>query len=375
MRLSLVDSVAVDPLVPVAGRLTVKPSAVANALAEIAVALAGLKSQPVPEGLAGVAAGDAAQAIAASLASGERVAVFMGNLAVSDDQAAQLAANAQVIAQLAGGRFGFLTSGGNTVGGYLAGAVPAQGGRDARRMLGGEPLKAYLVLHAEPRLDSELGERAVQTLKGSAMAVALTSFKSAAEDWADVMLPIAPFTETSGTFVNAEGRAQSFKGVAATVGDTRPGWKVLRVLGNLLGLQGFDDETSESVRDTVMVGGLEDRLSNEIRLAPKAVAVGAGLERVAELPIYRTDALVRRSQPLQEHVSSAPPRAAMNAATLQSLGLSAGDAVRVASAHGSADLEAALDEEVADGAVRIAGAFEQTAALGMGSGEIKVERR
>ncbi|WP_322999870.1 NADH-quinone oxidoreductase subunit NuoG [Castellaniella sp.] len=375
MQLSLVDSVAADPLVPVTGRITVKPSGLAQALGEIAVALAGLKSQPVPAGLAGVQPGDAARAIADSLASGERVAVFMGNLAVTDDQAALLAANAQAIAQLAGGRFGFLTPGGNTVGGYLAGAVPADGGLDARRMLGGDPLKAYLVLHAEPRLDSELGDRAVRTLQGSAMAVAFTAFRSAAEDWADVMLPIAPFTETSGSFVNAEGRVQSFKGVAAPVGDTRPGWKVLRVLGNLLGLQGFDDETSESVRDTVMVGGVDGRLSNEIRLAAGTAAAVDGLERVAELPIYRTDALVRRSQPLQEHVSSAPPEAAASAATLQSLGLSAGDAVRVSTAHGSADLTAALDDTVADGAVRIAGAFEQTAALGMGSGAIQLERR
>ncbi|MFT0534036.1 NADH-quinone oxidoreductase subunit NuoG [Castellaniella hirudinis] len=375
MQLSLVDSVAVDPLVPVTGRITVKPSGLAQALAEIAVALAGLKSQAVPDTLAGVQPGEAARAVAGSLASGERVAVFMGNLAVADDQVALLAANAQLIAQLAGGRLGFLTPGGNTVGGYLAGAVPADGGLDARRMLGGDPLKAYLVLHAEPLLDSELGEQAVRALQGSAMAVAFTAFRSAAENWADVMLPIAPFTETSGSFVNAEGRVQSFKGVAAPVGDTRPGWKVLRVLGNLLGLQGFDDETSESVRDTVMVGGIDGRLSNEIRRAPGTAAPAAGLERVAELPIYRTDALVRRSQPLQEHVNSAPPRAAMNAATLQAQGLSAGDAVRVAGAHGAADLIAAEDNTVADDAVRIAGAFEQTAALGMGSGAIQLERR
>ncbi|MBV2179771.1 MAG: NADH-quinone oxidoreductase subunit NuoG [Castellaniella sp.] len=375
MQLSLVDSVAADPLVPVTGRMTVKPSALVGALAEIAVALAGLKSQPVPEGLAGVQPGESARAIADSLASGERVAVLMGNLAVSDDQVALLAANAQLIAQLAGGRFGFLTQGGNTVGGYLAGAVPAQGGLDARRMLGGDPLKAYLVLQAEPRLDSELGDRAVRALQGSGMAVAFTAFRSAAEDWADVMLPIAPFTETSGSFVNAEGRVQSFKGVAAPVGDTRPAWKVLRVLGNLLGLQGFDDETSESVRDTVMVGGVDGRLSNQIRQAPGTLAAGTGLELVAELPIYRTDALVRRSQPLQDHINSAPPQAAMNAVTLQSLGLAAGDAVRVSTAHGSADLSAALDDTVADGAVRIAGAFEQTAALGMGSGAIQLERR
>ncbi|MGB6242746.1 MAG: NADH-quinone oxidoreductase subunit NuoG [Castellaniella sp.] len=375
MQLSLVDSVAADPLVPVTGRMTVKPSGLVQALGEVVVALAGLKSQPVPEGLAAVQAGAAAQQIAESLASGQNVGIFLGNLAVSDDQVGHLAANAQEIARLCGGRFGFLTSGGNTVGGYLAGAVPADGGLDARGMLSGDPLKAYLVLHAEPRLDSDLGERAVRALQGSAMAVAFTAFKSAAEDWADVMLPIAPFTETSGSFVNAEGRVQSFKGVSAPVGDTRPAWKVLRVLGNLLSLQGFDDETSESVRDTVMVGGVDGRLSNVIRKTPGTVTPGAEIERVAELPIYRTDALVRRSQPLQEHVNSAPPQAAANAATLQALGLSAGDAVRASTAHGAADLTAALDDTVADGAVRIAGAFEQTAALGMGSGAIQLERR
>jgi len=373
MQLSLIESVTTDPLVPVAARMTVAPSACANALAEVAVALAEQAGQAAPEAFAGVQPGESARAIAASLASGERVAVLLGNMAVASDQAALLAANAAALAQAAGGTFGFLTAGGNTVGGYLAGAVPSQGGLDAARMLA-QPLKAYIVLHAEPRLDSDLGERAVRTLQGSALAVALTSYRSAAEDWADVMLPVAPFTETSGTFVNAEGRAQSFKGVAVPVGDTRPAWKVLRVLGNLFELQGFDDETSESVRDTVMVGGLEGRLSNAIRTAPGLHAPAQGLERIPEVPIYRSDALVRRSQPLQEHVASAPPRAAMNAATLQALGAQDGDALRISSAHGAIELPAALDPAVADGAVRIAGAFEQTAALGCGQGQITVER-
>ncbi len=373
MQLSLIESVAADPLVPVTARMTVAPSACANALAEVAAALALQAGQPVPEAFAGVQPGEAARAIAASLASGERVAVLLGNMAVASGQAALLAANASAVARAAGGTFGFLTAGGNTVGGYLAGAVPSQGGLDAARMLA-EPLKAYIVLHAEPRLDSDLGERAVRALQGSALAVALTSYRSAAEDWADVMLPVAPFTETSGTFVNAEGRAQSFKGVAAPVGDTRPAWKVLRVLGNLFELQGFDDETSESVRDTVMVGGLEGRLSNAIRTAPGLHAPVQGLERISEVPIYRSDALVRRSQPLQEHVASAPPQAAMNAATLQSLGVREGDALRISSAHGAIELPAALDPAVADGGVRIAAAFEQTAALGCGQGQITVER-
>src|SRR5690606_39392711 len=134
-----------------------------------------------------------------------------------------------------------------------------------------------------PAFDFDNGAQAVQTLKDAGFAVALTSFKSAAQDWADVMLPIAPFTETSGTFVNAEGRAQSFKGVAAPFADTRPGWKVLRVLGNLFELQGFDDETSESICDIVMVGGIETRLSNDITTAPGlAASPSGGIERVTD---------------------------------------------------------------------------------------------
>jgi NADH-quinone oxidoreductase subunit G len=373
MQLSLIDSVAVDPLVPVAQRITVAPSALPNALAEVAVALAEQAERPVPEAFAGIQAGESARAIAQSLASGERVAVLLGNMATASPQAALIAANAAALAEACGATFGFLTAGGNTVGGYIAGAVPVRGGLDAARMLA-EPLKAYIVLHAEPRLDSDLGERAVETLKQSGLAVALTSFRSAAEDWADVMLPIAPFTETSGTFVNAEGRAQSFRGTAAPYGDTRPAWKVLRVLGNLFDLQGFDDETSESVRDTVMVGGLEGRLSNTIRAAAGVATPAQGLERIPEVPIYRTDALVRRAPPLQEHVASAPPRVGMNAATLQSLGIQDGQAVRVTGEQGAIELQAVLDEGVADRGLRIAAAFAQTAALGRGHGQLSVER-
>ncbi len=374
MQLNLIDSVAVDPLVPVKGRMTLKPSAWVNALAEVAVALAQLKGAELPATLQGVQAGASAQAIAASLASGTNVAVFIGNGALGHEQAAQLAANAQFIAELAAGRLGFLTPGANTVGAYLAAAVPAAGALDARQMLAGTPLKAYLVLQAEPLLDSDLGQVAVRALQGSAMAVALTSYKSAAADWADVMLPVAPFTETSGSFVNAEGRIQSFKGVAAPVGESRPAWKVLRVLGNLLELEGFEDETSESVRETVIQGGIEAQLSNQIKLAPATSAVGDSLERVAETPIYRSDALVRRAQPLQEHQNSAPPQAYASAATWRALAIEAGAQVRVSSAHGVVELTAAIDDAVAADTLRIAGAFEQTAALGMGSGAVSVER-
>ncbi|WP_459617555.1 NADH-quinone oxidoreductase subunit NuoG [Bordetella sp. 2513F-2] len=369
----LVDSVADDPLMPVTARITVAPSGLPAALAEVAVALAQAKEQAVPAEFASVTPGESARLIAASLASGANSAVLLGNMAVSSPQASTLAANASLLAELAGARFGFLTAGGNTVGGYLAGATPGQGGKTAAAMLA-EPLKAYIVLHAEPALDTDDAPQALAALRGAQFAVALTPYRSAAQDWADVMLPVAPFTETSGTFVNAQGLAQSFKGTVAPYGQTRPAWKVLRVLGNVLQLPGFDDETSESVRDAALAGGIESRLSNRIQAKPGLGIAAQGLERVTEVPIYRSDAIVRRSEPLQAAPASRLPAARMNGRTLAQLGLTAGVQVRVATATGAVQLETVQDDAVADRAVRIAAAFEQTAALGGAFGEISVER-
>ncbi|MYN13641.1 NADH-quinone oxidoreductase subunit G [Pusillimonas sp. TS35] len=372
-QVSFIDSAADDPLFPVHARMTVAPSLLPNALAEVSVALALQGGQAAPDAYAGVAASEIARTIAASLASGERVAILVGNMATASDRAALIAANASVLAKALGARFGFLTPGGNTVGGYLAGAVPAAGGLGAEQMLK-QALKAYIVLHTEPLFDSDNGPQAVQALKDAAFAVALTPFRSAAQDWADVMLPVAPFTETSGTFVNAEGRVQSFKGVAAPYADTRPAWKVLRVLGNLFELQGFDDETSESVRDAVLVGGVDGRLSNNVAAQPGLSQHTAGLERVTDIPIYRSDALVRRSEPLQQTPASAAPRARMAAATLAQVGAQDGDALKIRSAQGEIVLPAQIDDTVAPGCVRIAAAFDATVALGGGFGELKVER-
>ena len=372
-QILMVDSAADDPLMPVAGRLTVAPSELPRALAEVAVALAQAKQAAVPAEFASVTPGENAKIIAASLASGANTAVLMGNLAVASAQASTLAANGRAVADLAGGKFGFLTSGGNTVGGYLAGAIPGKGGKNAAAMLA-EPLKAYVVLHAEPLLDADNGQQAIAALRGAQFAVALTPYRSAAAEWADVMLPVAPFTETSGTFVNAQGLAQGFKGTVAPFGQTRPAWKVLRVLGNVLHLAGFDDETSESVRDAALAGGVEGRLSNDIK-APLGLGQPlTGLERVADVPIYRTDAMVRRSEPLQAAPASKLPAARMNGNTLTSLGLTAGVKVRVTGGQGAVELETVQDDAVADRAVRIAAAFENTAALGGAFGQLSVER-
>ena len=373
-QVTSVDAAGDDPLFKLTARATVLPAAIADTLAQVAVALAALKSVEVPAALSGVSADVHAQKIAESLASGAQVAVLLGNSAVNAADASRIAANAQLIAQLAAGKLGFLTAGANTVGGYLAGATPVKGGKTAASMFA-EPLQAYIVLHAEPLLDADNGVQAIAALQAG-FAVALTSYASTAKDWANVMLPVSPFTETSGTFVNAQGLPQSFKGTVAPHAQTRPAWKVLRVLGNILHLAGFDDETSESVRDAVLSGGVAARLSNQIQSAAgvSGVPAAASLQRVTDVPIYRTDAIVRRAPALQASQASRSPVARMHAQTMNTLGIATGEQVRIKSVFGQVQLIAEQDNTLAAGAVRVAAGFEQTAALGSAFGQLSVER-
>jgi NADH-quinone oxidoreductase subunit G len=192
-------------------------------------------------------------------------------------------------------------------------------------------------------------------------------------DYADVMLPIAPFTETSGTFINTEGRAQSFKGAVKPLGDARPAWKVLRVLGNLLDVPGFEFETSEAVRDEAGIAG---NLNNHLEgLALKGAAVTpSGLQRVTDVPIYSADALVRRATALQKTHDAATPVAMLHSSELQKLGLNSGDTVKVSQGGVSISLTVAANDGLAAGTVRVAAGHPATASLGAMFGTITVER-
>ncbi len=371
-QVNALDCAADDWLMPVANRLTVAPGALADALAQVVKAAAEAKGAAVPEALVGVTVGAVAQAVAGSLASGQKVGLFLGNFAQAHPQAAQLHGLVQELARLTGARFGVLGEAANSVGGYVAGAVPS--GLNAAQMLA-QPRRAYLILNAEPELDCADGAQARRALDAADMVVALTPFKSAALDYADCLLPVSPFTETSGTFVNTEGRAQSFHAVVRPLGETRPAWKVLRVLGNLLGVAGFDYDSSEAVRDAALAGYQPARLDNAVSGVPLAApAVAAGTQRVADVPIYFADALVRRAPSLQMTSDARTPAARMNGAMLQRLGVEEGKPVLVRSAGGEVVLPAQRDDGVADGGVRIAAAHPATLALGPMFGEITVER-
>ena len=278
----------------------------AQALAGVAAAVAAEKGVSAP---VAAEANDTHRAIAASLMGGEQKAVLLGNAAAHHEKASSLLALAQFIAEQTGASVGYLTEAANTVGAQLVRAVPGQGGLNATQMLGGA-LKAAIMLNTEPSRDSAAGDAG---LRNAGMVVTLSPFKTNL-DISDVLLPIAPFSETSGSFVNAEGRLQSFHAVVRPLGDTRPGWKVLRVLGNLLGLSGFDAETSQAVLASALPGVAQGAVVDAARLNNRtsaAVDLSPAQAAPCVASIYQLDGLVRRAPALQ---LTADARAAEGAA-------------------------------------------------------------
>jgi len=418
---NIVHAVDDDLLMKVASKAIVAPDAMTNALAQILKALMELlairlghpetmpkslvmsaeKQAAVDAAVQNIQVGSAAAAIAKSLAGGERVAVLLGNFAQQHPQAVQLQLLAQQIAALCSGTFGFLGEAANSVGGYLAQAVPGASGMNAAAMLAA-PRKAYVLLNAEPELDCANSQQALSAMYAADLVVALSAYKHHAVDYANVLLPIAPFTETSGTFVSTEGRVQSFKGAVKPLGEARPAWKVLRVLGNLLDVAGFDYDSSEAVRDEAL-GGVDvaSKLNNTLnenvgRASPDSVnsagasapsglptfgMVGgahptshAALQRVAEVPIYSADAIVRRAVALQKTRDAAIPRVVMRSDELKKLGVLPGDQVKISQGGNSVCLAVAADDSLPGGVARVAAGHAATVGLGAMFGTLTVER-
>ena len=361
-----------DWAMPLATQFTAAPSGWLDALAQVAAAVAQAKGIEAP---APADAGAAAQKIAASLLSGERKAVVLGNAAAQHPQAAQLLALAQWIATEVGATVGYLGEAANSVGAQWVNVLPGQGGLNAGQMLT-QPMKALLLLGVEPAFDAADAAAARAALQGAGLVVSMSPFKDANTEFADVLLPVAPFSETAGTFVNAEGRVQSFHGVVRPLGETRPAWKVLRVLGNLLGLPGFEQASAEEVRAEALgaVSALAARLDNHSAAVCSASPGPTALERIADVPIYASDALVRRAPSLQATADAKLPIVGLPSGLWSQLGLKPGDAVRVSQGQASATLPAREDATLAANAVRIAAGHASTATLGAMFGAITVER-
>ncbi len=364
-----------DWAMPVATTITAPPSTWVGALAAVAAAVAAAKGVAAPM-QADVT--PEAKAIADSLLGVERRAILLGNPAAQHPQATALLSLATWIGEHVGATVGHFGEAANSVGAQLVSAIPGEGGLHAGDMLGGR-LKAALLLNLEPEFDVADPAGALKGLKSADMVVALTAFRDVAAKTADVLLPIAPFTETSGTFINAEGRVQSFHGVVKPLGEARPAWKVLRVLGNMLGLNDFDFETSDEVRAEALPVDIATHLDNRaFSMTSSSTSTFASapdaLERVTDVTIYGTDPLVRRAVSLQLTADARAPAVSLSSQVWQRLGLAAGASVRVTQGGAFAILPARLDPTLAPRVVRVSAGRHETAGLGAMFGPISVEK-
>jgi NADH-quinone oxidoreductase subunit G len=298
-QVSVLHDQADDWAMAIAARAVAPAGRWTGALAGIAAAVAAETGTTPP--VAGEA-DEVSRSIARSLLSGERKAILLGNAAAHHAQASSILALAQWIAGHTGATVGYLTEAANTVGAQLAGAVPRAGGLNAGQMLAGG-LKAAILLNTEPAFDAAGGAAAAAGIGQADMVITLSPFK-ANLDISDVILPISPWSETPGTFVNAEGRVQTFHAVVKPMGESRPGWKVLRVLGNMLGLPAFDFETAQEVLEAAR--GPQDVGQAFVQGARLSNTTGVDIDlsevpghRPAVAAIYQLDGIVRRAPSLQ----------------------------------------------------------------------------
>lgn len=374
-KVSLLSVSSDDQLMDLHANLAVAPSQLAQTLAAVLKSAAELRGVTIPAGLENVTSCEVSKKIAQSLIDGEKSAIFLGNAATQSVQATQLHVLALELSKLTNATLGFLGEAANVVGGHSGWALPS--GANARQMFE-QPRKAYFLMGIEPEFDCGNPQLVLGALKQASLVVYASAFKHAAAlDYADVILPIAPYTETAGTFVNIEGRVQGFNGVVKARGDARPAWKVLRVLGNVLTLDGFDYESSEAVRDEVLGKNAEfvANLDNGLNGVAISLPVAAdGLQRIADVPINFADPMSRRSPALQQTADAVAPSARINEQTLRELGVVAGSQILVKQGDGQATLLARADNNVPVGCVRVAAAHASTAVLGDMFGLISVER-
>ncbi|MGQ0442795.1 MAG: NADH-quinone oxidoreductase subunit NuoG [Methylophilaceae bacterium] len=393
-ELCIISPLDNNPLMEVAHKIIVTPNDIVNVLAQILKAMSGLQrlSLCLPPTLNNllekIHVRPNTEAMAESLAGlgkdinliAPRVGIFVGNMALSAPRFTEIYSLAEAVGGICGAKGGILPAAANSTGMHLLGVMPAATGMHARAMLE-VPRKAYLLLNIEPELDCQHAALARAAMVQAECVVALTVFKSEALADADVLLPIAPFTETSGTFMSMEGRIQSFQAAVKPLGECRPAWKVLRVLANTLGLAGFDFDSSEEVKNRLFEGEKPSvvarrKLNNNLKeLVEIEVKIkSAGLQRVGEVPQYESDPIVRRSIPLQKTKYNIKPMARMHPDEMRLQGLMEGDTVLVKQDKGSAVLMVSSDNHVAKGCVRVTAAHEDTVGLGDLMGDISIEK-
>lgn len=315
---------------------------------------------------------------------GTQGVILFGAMAINHVQASALNCLAAVLAELTGFPLGTLTEGANSAGAWLSGCVPhrlpagAQSdtvGLNVREALE-QQLKAYLLYNLEPELDFADPFATQQSLQQAQFVVAFSPFISTClRSVANVIFPIVPFSEMAGTFVNVEGRHQQFTAATTPYAEARPGWKVLRVLGNYADVADFDYESIDTVQYEIsQIAQTVEPIIDE-RYYPESLAGYAHpITRICDWPIYRGDNIVRRSEPLQEAASQWPLGVRMNHKFAKELSIADGDTVVVQQRGEAERLTAYLDDSIPDACVYVPSGYVETAELGESFGAIEVIR-
>jgi len=333
-----------------------------------------------------VAVDDNIRVIAEQLHNKQHVCIILGALALNHPEASAIRYLAQQLAELTNGKLSFMTEGANAAGAWLAGAVPHRhaggaavnhSGLNAYEMIA-KPRKAYVLLNVEPA-DCANAQYAHAAFKQADCVIALSLYRHPVlEQCAHVIFPIAAFTETSGSFVNAAGEWQSFKGVAKPFYASRPAWKILRVFGNFLHLEGFDYESSEEIKHEVkdLVAKMPTDTARFVKPANFSLMSHGHLSRIGEVPLYAIDSLVRHADPLQTAQTIMLGNIAtvrLHPDTAKKIGVTNGDLVTVKQHAGTAKLTVLIDERIAEDAAWIAGGVPSSNELGELFGEVHVK--
>jgi NADH-quinone oxidoreductase subunit G len=374
-------------LFPVAAEINTATLEMPAALAAVLKAVLGRKAAPthLKDLLREQTVKPAHQSIAEQLLKGDHKAILLGHLAIQHPLYADLRALAAALAEATGARLGYISDGANSAGAWLTGAVPqrlaggkksALKGLDARAMFT-ESRRCYLLMGVEPELDCWDSATAVRALNAADAVIAITPFVTERmRQYASILLPAGTFGETSGTYVNAEGRWQSFTGMTKPLGESRPGWKILRVLGNICGLADFEYLSSEDVREDIRktAGDIEpDNTFKGARIV-SGLATVKGFQRVAEMPLYSTDMLVRRAAPLQQTKDADAVWLRLCPADAKKLGVTEGELVSAKHGEHSVVLPVKLDASVTSGDVFIPAAIQATAGFGSFLMQLELER-
>jgi NADH-quinone oxidoreductase subunit G len=385
---SVVNPVDYDFNFPLAAKSIVAPDKMPMVLASILKALSEVTNKEVDsqvkQSIDKAVVDDTHKAIANNLNDSDNAIVLLGNFAATHPDYSLLRSLAGQIAKLSNSKLGYLSENANTSGAWLAGAVPHRtaggkqidAGMNTQEMLSAK-LKAYILMGVEPELDCYDSRLAHDAMKNADFVVSLTSFRNdAMNEYADVLLPISAFTETSGTYINNEGTSQSFAGVVAPLAEARPAWKVLRVLGNYFDLDGFNYQSSTDVLDEVMkeIGNIEGNNADAWKMITSVNDGANGLQRITETPMNMIDVICRRATSLQKTSDISDGAIHINSSLADKNKLTQDDSAKVEQDENSVTLKVIIDNRVPDDCVLIQSAHPDQINLGAAFGSLRISK-